>query len=179
MKKRRLMFVPEVNSTSFVFFFEKGNSGTSWSIRDYSIINRPPKKYGPRDLRGWNADDIRLKARYSFDAPAVHTDNIAFWHKKTEELNTRYLVNPVVAPSAISVHPSTPANSTSRPEPTSPSKGFLVLNLERFLGMFARVSAWIKSFTLPPAKITRKQIPVPSSRDWSAGSSPEVRLTGN
>jgi hypothetical protein len=179
MTKRRMMFVPEVNSTSFVFFFEKGNSGTSWSIRDYSTMNRSPIKYGPRNFRGWNADDIRLKARYSFDAPTVHTDNIAFWHKKTEELNTRYLVKPVVAPSTISVHPSTPANSTRRPEPTSPSKGFPGLNLGRLLGMLARVSAWIKSFTLPTAKIIRKQIPVPSRMDWSAGSSPEERLTGN
>jgi hypothetical protein len=47
-KKRRMMFIPEVNSSSFVFFFERGNSGTSWSIRDYSIRNRV-KEYGPRD----------------------------------------------------------------------------------------------------------------------------------
>jgi len=31
-KKRRMMFLPEVNPNSFIFFFEKGNSGTSWSI---------------------------------------------------------------------------------------------------------------------------------------------------
>jgi hypothetical protein len=47
-KKRRMMFIPEVNPSLFVFFFERGNSGTSWSIRDYSIRNRV-KEYGPRD----------------------------------------------------------------------------------------------------------------------------------
>ena len=83
MKKRRMVFIPEVNPKSFVFLFEKGTSGTSWSLRDYSIRNCV-MEHGPRDFR-WTADEIHQKAQYSFDAPTVSTDDLAFWHKQTEE----------------------------------------------------------------------------------------------
>jgi hypothetical protein len=53
--KRRMLFLPEVNPKSFVFFYDRGSSGTSWSIRDYSIRNRV-KKYSPHDFRHWSAD---------------------------------------------------------------------------------------------------------------------------
>jgi hypothetical protein len=86
--KRQMLFVPEVNPTSFVFFFEKGNSGMSWSIRDYSIGNRV-RVYRPGDFQ-WTADDIFQKARYAFNAPAHQTDDLAFWHKQTVELNQRH-----------------------------------------------------------------------------------------
>ena len=36
MKKRQMILIPQVNPSSFVFFYEMGNSGSSWSIRDYS-----------------------------------------------------------------------------------------------------------------------------------------------
>ena len=35
MKKRQLVYVPEIHPTSFVLLFEKGTRGLSWSIRDY------------------------------------------------------------------------------------------------------------------------------------------------
>lgn len=88
-KKRRMMVIPEVNPKSFVFFFEKGNSGGSWSIRDYSIRNRI-KEYGPRDFR-WTADEIHQKAQHSLDAPTHHTDDLAFWHEHTNDCNRRHL----------------------------------------------------------------------------------------
>jgi hypothetical protein len=31
---RYLIFVPEINANSFVFFYEKGLSGQSYSVRD-------------------------------------------------------------------------------------------------------------------------------------------------
>jgi hypothetical protein len=94
-KKRRMMLIPEVNPKSFVFFYEKGNSGTSWSIRDYSIRNRV-KQYGQHDFH-WTADDIHQKARHSLDAPTISTDNLAFWYEHTCECNQKYLG---VAPAA-------------------------------------------------------------------------------
>jgi hypothetical protein len=135
MTKRRMMFVPEVNSTSFVFFFERGNSGTSWSIRDYSIKNRSPREYGPHNLGGLSADDIHLKAQYSFDAPAVRTEDLAFWHKKTEEFNGLYLGKAAVAGSVVVVPPTKSANSGSRPEPSSSDPGFPCLNLRQLQEM--------------------------------------------
>ena len=39
-KKRQMILQPEVNPISLLLFFERGNSGASWSIRDYSVPNR-------------------------------------------------------------------------------------------------------------------------------------------
>jgi hypothetical protein len=80
-KKRQMVFVPEINPTSFLFFYERGSSGSSWSLRDYSAPHRVIETYG-RDL-GCSADDIRRKARFSFDAPTVDTNDLAFWHEYT------------------------------------------------------------------------------------------------
>jgi hypothetical protein len=90
-KKRRMIFIPDVNSTSFVFFFERGNSGTSWSIRDYSTKNRV-KEFGPHDFH-WTADEIHQRAVHSIDAPTVHTENLEFWHNFTQKCSRQYLQN--------------------------------------------------------------------------------------
>jgi len=105
-KKRRMMFLPEVNPNSFIFFFEKGNSGTSWSIRDYSVRNRV-KEYGPRHFH-WTADEVHERAVHSIDAPTVSTDNLAYWHDFTLKCNEQYLQSSAShvlsqAPSAMSV----------------------------------------------------------------------------
>jgi len=90
MKKRQMMFIPEVSPKSFVFFFER-NNGKSWSIRDYSLgSDVKPKVYRPDDLP-WTADEIHLKAKYSFDAETIDTGDLAYWHKHTLELNKKYL----------------------------------------------------------------------------------------
>jgi len=143
-KKRRMMFIPEVNSKSFIFFFEKGNTGTSWSIRDYSIRNRL-KELGPRHFP-WSADDIHQRAVHSIDAPTVSTDNLAFWHDFTAKCNEQYLQTsdshmPARVPADSSI--STPRNPSvqssfatptapARPEPSS-SSSFPVLNLPELM----------------------------------------------
>lgn len=99
-KKRRMMFIPDVNSTSFVFFFERGKSGTSWSIRDYSTKSRI-KEFGPHDFH-WTADEIHQRAVHSIDAPTIHTENLEFWHNFTEKCNHQYLQNPGQDGSATS-----------------------------------------------------------------------------
>ena len=90
LTKRQMMFVPKMypNST-FVLFFEKGDTGLSWSIRDYSEKGSP-KTYGRSDF-GWPADQVRKEAKYSFDAPAVDTNETDYWHERTLEYNTTYL----------------------------------------------------------------------------------------
>lgn len=75
-KKRRMIVVPEINDRSFVFFCERGESGTSWSIRDYSVENRV-SEYGPSELP-WSADDIHQKTKHSLDAPTHSTHDLAF-----------------------------------------------------------------------------------------------------
>jgi hypothetical protein len=135
-KKRRMMFVPEVDSRSFVFFFERGNSGTSWSIRDYSIRNRV-REFGPHDFR-WarTADDIHQKAQHSLDAPTHHTDDLAFWHEHTLECNRLYLGNTSAPTAPI---PAAPPVVSAHPEAqfaAPPSNGaFPVLNLQQLLDL--------------------------------------------
>lgn len=87
MKKRQMMFIPQVNPHSFVFFYEMGNSGASWSIRDYSVPHWV-KKYGPSDFP-WNAGDIHQMAQQAFEAPTHPTEDLDFWHRHTEICNQR------------------------------------------------------------------------------------------
>jgi hypothetical protein len=117
--KRQMMFVPEVNPASFVFFFEKGNSGTSWSIRDYSIANRV-KVYRPGDFQR-SADYFFENARFAFNAPAHDTNDLAFWHTYTLDLNQKHVL------SAANVR-SVPVSVVAAPLPAS---SFPVLNLEK------------------------------------------------
>ena len=44
-RKRLLLYCPQINPASFVFFFERGDSGVSYSIRDYS---QPGTVGGPK-----------------------------------------------------------------------------------------------------------------------------------
>src|ERR1041385_4024464 len=76
-KKRQMVYLPAVNPRSFLFFFEKGSSGNSWSLRDYSGQGEPTPKYAG-DF-GLTAEDVRQKAKYVFDAPTVDTNDIVFW----------------------------------------------------------------------------------------------------
>jgi hypothetical protein len=131
-KKRRMMFLPEINAKSFVFFFERGNSGTSWSIRDYSIRNRV-KEYGPHHLR-WTADDIHEKAQHSLDAPTVSTDNLTFWYEHTRDCNSRFLTSSPAGPSVEASTPQSLATSDVATAARSSNGGFPVLSLEQLLG---------------------------------------------
>jgi DNA-binding Xre family transcriptional regulator len=98
-KKRQMLYIPAVNPTSFVFFFEKGDTGLAWSIRDYSEKDSL-KQYGRSDFR-WTADQVREKAKYSFDAPTVDTNEIDYWHERTWEYNRTYLANLKLDKSAV------------------------------------------------------------------------------
>src|SRR6266566_8490920 len=104
-KKRQMVYVPDVNPASLLFFYERGNSGASWSLRDYSTPFRVIEKYA-RDF-GCSADEIRRKARFSFDAPTVDTSDLAFWHEYTWIGNRQVLKSsPVPAITMASAAPS-------------------------------------------------------------------------
>jgi len=118
-KKRQMMLIPEINPRSFVFFFERGESGRSWSIRDYSVENRL-KEYRPTDFP-WTADDIHQRARHSFDAPTHPTQDLAFWHRHTLECNRR------IPGSTTAPPPPPPVSASVRRE------AFPILNLPQLL----------------------------------------------
>jgi hypothetical protein len=131
MKKRRMMFLPEVNSKSFVLFFERGNSGVSWSIRDYSIRNCVRER-GPHDFQR-TADEIHEQAQFSFDAPTVSTTDLSFWHQQTDEFNQRYLGKAPQVPQSVVVPPVKLADSTRQPAPTNSPENIPILSLQKLL----------------------------------------------
>ena len=77
-KSRQMVFIPDLNADSFMFFFQRGES---WSLRDYSVPHRV-REWRPGDLQ-WSADTLRRKARHSFDAPTVDTQDLKYWHAYT------------------------------------------------------------------------------------------------
>jgi hypothetical protein len=87
-------FIPEFDATTFVYFYECGEDGTSWTIRDYSI-EQPATTYSSRKYTKWTAEDIRKKALYPVNArrdgeKLQSIDNYKHWHKRTIELNCQY-----------------------------------------------------------------------------------------
>lgn len=117
-KKRQMLFVPEVNPTSFVLFFEKGSTGLSWSIHDYSEPGRGKPKISRRSDYGWAADELRAKAGgYSFDAPTVGTDLYDYWHDLTCSYNKQYL--PPLPEPTLPTEPTPTAASTDTTFPPS------------------------------------------------------------
>jgi hypothetical protein len=65
----------------------------------------------------------------------VSTDDLAFWHKQTEEFNARYLGTPASTPAVVVVPPAKPAASTNHPAPASSSDAISVLNLPQLLAL--------------------------------------------
>lgn len=134
--KRQMLLVPEVNPTSFLFFFERGSSGASWSIRDYSIANRV-KTYRPGDFQQ-AADYFFQKARYAFNAPAHDTNDLAYWHRYTMNLNQKYGLAVTISKSeqVLAVAASRSGNSypiLARDELLRLPKGRKAQDVERIL----------------------------------------------
>jgi hypothetical protein len=90
--KRQMIFAPELNAGSFVFFFEKGDKANSWSVRDYSA---PRSMVGPRYAAEFNftLEELLREVVMRFDAPAHATTDLDYWHQHTLKLNQEYLVD--------------------------------------------------------------------------------------
>jgi len=69
-RKRQMVHVQEINPRSFLFFFEKGSTGFSYSLRDFSVPNHVTERYAS-DF-GWTADEIRQKATHICAVPGRH-----------------------------------------------------------------------------------------------------------
>jgi hypothetical protein len=55
----------EVKDKTFVFFFERGNTGLSWRIRDYSGEKPPPKEYIRRTENPRSAKPITVESTWT------------------------------------------------------------------------------------------------------------------
>ena len=89
MKRRQLIYIPEIEPKTFLFFYYRGDTGLSWSLRDYTV--NPPKLIYAKDYPSHSADNILAKAQHSFDAEAVPTDRVQYWRGEIEKLNKKYL----------------------------------------------------------------------------------------
>jgi len=129
--RRRFLYNERLAPNTFVFFFYRGPSGTSWSIRDYSM----PGSVGLREAADFQdaagriplASEIRASAQYDFPAPAHPTTDLDHWHNAIRARNSEYLGH-----KTPSVHPTT----IVVPQATSDAPGgpsFPILNLPKLL----------------------------------------------
>jgi hypothetical protein len=129
--KRRLLFNKRVAPNTFVFFFHKGPSETSWSVRDYSVAGAVGLRYASdfQDAAGRIplASEIRAAAEYDFPAPAHPTTDIEHWHAAIAAKNGEYLAGQSTASAAPVVVPQTqPVDGTLSPS-------FPILNLSKLM----------------------------------------------
>ena len=118
-RKRQMVHVQEINPRSFLFFFEKGSTGFSYSLRDFSVPNHVTERYAS-DF-GWTADEIRQKATHIYDAPFLDVTKLADWHAYTVGLNRLHgLQESRVQPQAV----ATPSASAAHIEGFPMLKGF-------------------------------------------------------
>jgi hypothetical protein len=114
MSRRLMIFVPEINPNTFVFFYYEGTSGRSYSVRDYSREGPARLLRAERFLH--RAEEIVSLARqpgsHMVPAERISTDDWRHWHQLTLELNRRHLGTdaPTSAPT-----PAPPASGTRAP----------------------------------------------------------------
>jgi hypothetical protein len=144
-----MVLVPEINPRSFLFFFEKGATGFSYSLRDYSIPNHVTERRA-RDF-GWTADEVRRKATHILDAPYMDVNLLGEWHSYTCALNASHGIRPsdsaILAPSALGIQGN---NRAALPS------AFTLLNPD----VFAALPKSAKRGDL------RRMLQSPRSEDW-------------
>ena len=75
---RKLIYCPDVCTQSFVLLLEKGDSGESWSIRDYSQPGRVTVRHAREFLL--SLQQVKQGSTSTLDAPVVSTSDLTFWH---------------------------------------------------------------------------------------------------
>jgi hypothetical protein len=88
--KRKLILCPEINSSSFVLLFERGTSGASWSVRDYSEPERVSIRYA-REF-AFDIDGLFERTIQAINAPAIPTSDVHSWHRLILETNARFQI---------------------------------------------------------------------------------------
>ena len=125
--RRQLIYCPEVNDSSFVLLFEKGDSGESWSLRDYSLPGTVAVRYA-REF-GFPLSYLAERTSRSLDAPVVSTNDLAVWHHFTLRANAE-----LEHRQDISAEPSL-ATPTTRQGDEFSSSEFGLIDRERFMAL--------------------------------------------
>jgi hypothetical protein len=126
MTRRWFLYVPEINPHSFEFFFFKGDTGRSWSLRHYAG-GRQTTRYA-REFT-WTAEQVLAMARrpgnYAVIADRHQTNDHAWYEEWINKLNNRYLRE----------------ESTAKPEFPPPSESsvgfpqFPIVDLDQLLAL--------------------------------------------
>jgi hypothetical protein len=130
--KRRLLYNKRIAPNTFVFFFHKGPSETSWSVRDYSVPGTVGLRYASdfQDAAGRIplASEIRATAEYDFPAPAHPTTDLEHWHAAVRSKNAEYLVgeSSVAPPKTVPTPQTQPSDGTLAPS-------FPIMNLPKLM----------------------------------------------
>lgn len=175
MSHRQLIYVPEIHPESFVFFYYRGTSGNSWSIRDYT---RQPEvlKY-QKDFSRTADEVLKLAAkpgRYALPAPAHRTDDWTFWNRLILETNAKYLG---------CSGPALKITSAGPPPPRAPEPEVEIATGGRGLPIYGRSRQAIHTLAdwflyAPPAGGERHWKPGRSAmelaRRWLAGMPEEI-----
>lgn len=94
MLGRYLIYSPTLAPDTFVLFYARGDSGRSFSVRDYIPPARPTIRYAHKfpDL---TAEQILSEAsrpgNHCFPADRVPTTNVTYWRSTILDLNRRHL----------------------------------------------------------------------------------------
>jgi hypothetical protein len=148
-RKRQMIFAPEINPRSFLFFFEKGQTGYSYSIRDYSTEHHVRERYA-REF-GCSADEMRRKAVHLYDAPYMDTKLLAAWFTYTAALNEEFGIVP------------RDASASDQQPPTAPMR-YPEVDLDRYpllnAETLAQLPKWKKTTDM------RRMLQSPRSEDW-------------
>ena len=88
--RRWMLFVPEIEPAGFVFFFFKGETGRSYSLRRYNDAFGPPKLRTQDDLP-YRAEEILALATHRFATTGHSIVDAAHWREITVGLDRKYL----------------------------------------------------------------------------------------
>ena len=90
MKRRQLVYVPKIEPNTFLFFYFEGETGRSYSFRDYTVTSNPPKlTYA--EAYPYTADEILSMAIWHFDAETISTKDVRYWREQIERMNRKHL----------------------------------------------------------------------------------------
>lgn len=90
MKNRQLIYIPDIEPNTFLLFYFKGETGRSYSFRDYTLCQNPPKLTYAKDY-SYSVDEIISMSKWIIDAESISTKNVDYWRKQIELLNQQYL----------------------------------------------------------------------------------------
>lgn len=85
---RRLVYIPEINPHTFLFFYFRGDTGRSYSFREYqesgNVIVEKAEQFP------YTVDEIDQMAKHVFNAPTHNTGDYIFWRQKILKRNRQF-----------------------------------------------------------------------------------------